>query len=946
MSSNDGYDAIATYGNAKNILTVGAVHAIANGYNQPSDVSISTFSSFGPTDDGRIKPDLVGNGVAVLSTISQSDKSYAALSGTSMSAPNVSGTLLLLQEYYASLNQGQLMRAATLKGLAIHTADEAGPSPGPDYIFGWGLLNAERAANVIANAQQTHLMTENVLAQGQVFTRDVVASGTGPLVVTISWTDPDGKPLPLSPSILNNRSPRLVNDLDIRVTANGTTSMPWILDPDNPSKAATRGDNIRDNVEQIVIPNAAPGQTYTITVSHKGTLQQGPQAYSLLVSGVGGKTYCASSPSSDAGARINKLVFDGTTTTYAGCGTYRDRMATILPFEPSQTKTLAFELGSCGASGGKIAKVFVDWNSNGSFEDAGEEVAVSGVINGTGTFSASVTAPSSVRTGHSTRLRVVVSETTDATSISPCGSYTRGETQDYTIHFLKPAADIALQNVVPVGASLCAGNTQAFMVRLRNNGLSSQANIPVTLSVRRDGSEIAALAGTYTRSLQPFEEDELMLTGNFATEEGATYELVAVSALAQDAVTSNNQASRMFGVGGSTATPQTAVATRCGTQPSYTLTGTGNGTIYWYKSASGGLPIAAGNSASVSANQVGGNLYAALNDFAATVGPATKGFATDGGYNQFTPDVIVSTEAPVVLESARLYIGNSGKITFTVVNEDGAPVSIRTLNVKATRANPAPGILPNDPNDQGEVYSLGLELPEAGTYRIAISYENDATIFRNNVGVTGYPFGVPNVFSIISNTANPGPQTYYYYFYDLKVRAVGCSSPRVEVPLETGAPIPMPVVTREGLSLKSSAPSGNQWFQNGRLIPNANEQTFTPSESGNYSVQAQWMGCVSVQSQSYTFAYQADGRELKKELVASPNPSNGIFKIQFETEQREDLHLDVTDMMGNQIFTAKVERFNGFYESTINLSHRASGIYLLRVRFGGHAHIQKLVLQR
>lgn len=947
ISSNDSYDGISTYGNAKNILTVGAVNAITTGYNQPADVSISTFSSFGPTDDGRIKPDLVGNGVAVLSTTSQSDKSYAALSGTSMSAPNVSGTLLLLQEHYASLNQGKLMRAATLKGLAIHTTDEAGTAPGPDYIFGWGLLNAERAANVITNAQQTHLIMENTLAQGQVFTKDITASGTGPLTVTISWTDPDGKPLPLAPTVLNNRSPRLVNDLDLRITANGTTSMPWILDPEKPAQAATRGDNIRDNVEQIVILNAAPGQTYTITISHKGTLQQGPQAYSLIASGVGGQNYCASAPSSDAGARINKLVFDGKTTTFDGCATYRNQMGTVLSFEPSQTKTLTFELGSCGAASSKIAKVFVDWNSNGSFEDAGEEIAVSGVLNGTGIFIVPVTAPSSVKTGHSTRLRVITSETTDASSISPCGSYTRGETQDYTIHFVKPATDIALQNVVPSGASLCAGTTQVFMVRLRNNGMSPQANIPVRLSVRRNGSEVAAISGMYTRSLQPFEEDELMLTGNFATEVGATYELVATSSLAQDAVSSNNQATRIYGVGGGSAAPQAVVATRCGTQPSFTLTGSSNaGTIYWYKTPTGGLPVAAGNTTSVPSNQVDGKLYAALNDFAATIGPATKGFASDGGYNQFSPDVVVSTKAPVVLESARLYIGNSGKITFTVLNEDGAPVSIKTLNVKATRSTPAPGVQPNDPNDQGEIYSLGLELPEAGTYRIAISYGNDATIFRNNAGVTGYPFGLPNVVSIIGNTATTASETYYYYFYDLKVRAIGCSSPRVEVPLETGTPISMPVVTREGHDLKSSAPDGNQWYLNGKAIPDATGQLFTPTESGNYSVQAQWMGCVSVQSQSYTYAFQADGRELKKELVASPNPSSGIFKVQVETDQREDVQFDVTDMMGNLIYTAKAERFNGFYESNIDLSNRASGIYLLRVRFGGQTQTQKLVLQR
>ncbi|WP_083919411.1 S8 family serine peptidase [Pontibacter roseus] len=944
LSSNNGYDGISTYGTAKNILTVGAVRPIPNGYNQPSEVAISTFSSYGPTDDGRIKPDIVGNGVSVLSTTVESDHAYKQLSGTSMASPNVAGTLLLLQEHYLNIHKDKLMRAATLKGLAIHTADESGTAPGPDYVHGWGLLNAEKAANVISNTQQTHLVQENTLAQGQAYTLDVVASGTGPLVVTISWTDPEGTVLPSNASSMNSRSPRLVNDLDVRISHNGTTFLPWTLDPNKPEQPAQRGDNIRDNVEQITIPNPAPGEKYTIRIAHKATLQKGPQAYSLLVSGVGGKAYCTSAPTSDLNSRINKLVFDGNTLTFGGCSMYRSQMQTVLNFEPGQTKTLALELGTCWADAAKAAKVYVDWNQDGDFTGAGEEVAVSGIVTGTGIFNASITAPATVQPGNSTRLRIVLAETSDASSITPCGSYTRGETQDYTVRFMQPARDMAVVDVAPVGASLCAGSTQSFVVRLRNSGLGSQTNIPVTLSVQRNGTEVARMNGSYTRSLRSFAEDELLLTTDFATEAGATYELIATSALPNDAVTSNNRSTRRYGVGGNTAAPQ-AVANRCGGDPSYTLTGSGEGTVFWYTSPTATVPVAAGNVARVAAAQAGEKLYASLNDFAATVGPATKNFAS-GGYNQFTPDVTVQTEAPMLLESARLYIGHSGKITFTAFNSDGAPVSSKTLNVKATRTTPAPGVQPDDPNDKGELYHLGLELPAAGTYNIAIAYEDSATIYRNNAGVTGYPFQVPNVFAITGNTANPGPLDYYYYFYDLKIRALGCKSPRVEVPVENGTPIAQPVVQREGLSLKSSIAEGNQWYLNNRLIAGATGQTITPSESGNYSVQAQLKGCVSDMSLAYTFAYQADGRELKRELVASPNPSSGVFKIHFETSQQENLHLEVMDMLGHVIYTRQVENFNGFYEASIDLSARASGVYLLRVRFGEQAFTQRLLLQR
>ena len=107
------------------------------------------FSSWGPTDDGRIKPDLVANGWLLVSTYGQ-DPYYAPALGTSMATANVTGSLLLLQEYYQDIyGTGNFMRAATLKALAIHTADEAGTADGPDYRHGWGLLNTRSAAQLI-----------------------------------------------------------------------------------------------------------------------------------------------------------------------------------------------------------------------------------------------------------------------------------------------------------------------------------------------------------------------------------------------------------------------------------------------------------------------------------------------------------------------------------------------------------------------------------------------------------------------------------------------------------------------------------------------------------------------------------------------------------------------------------------------------------------------------
>jgi hypothetical protein len=278
---DDGFDCIGQLGNAKNILTVGAIWDLPNGYTNPGDVFDASFSSMGPTDDGRIKPDIVGNGVGLWSPLAGSDDDYDSYNGTSMSAPNVAGSLLLLQEHYEDINQ-EYMKAATLKGLVIATADEAGDNEGPDYKFGWGVLNTATAAEVITDNGLNSSIQEETYSNGtQTFA--FTATGTEPLVATICWTDVEGD-VP-SPS-LDPTDQILVNDLDMTVSGNGTTFFPYMLSGSNPSAAATTGVNHADNVEKIYIENPIAGETYTVEITHTGFITNGSQDYSLIVTGI------------------------------------------------------------------------------------------------------------------------------------------------------------------------------------------------------------------------------------------------------------------------------------------------------------------------------------------------------------------------------------------------------------------------------------------------------------------------------------------------------------------------------------------------------------------------------------------------------------------------------------------------------------------------------------
>ncbi|WP_298950343.1 S8 family serine peptidase [uncultured Nonlabens sp.] len=262
---------------AKNVMVVAnAQDAVINADGSLSSVFINTSSSQGPTDDLRVKPDITGNGTQLLSTYDGSNSDYNSISGTSMSAPNVTGSMLLLQQHYKDLNGG-FMRAATLKGLTLHTADDVGIE-GPDPIWGWGMMNTMEAANVISGNKLRANIIEEELQQGQTYTFTVKSDDISTLMASISWTDVAGN---VNLEGANDATPALINDLDVRISQNDIVFEPWKLTGANSNST---GDNVVDNVERVEVPNAT-GE-YVITVTHKGSLVGGSQKFSLIVTGL------------------------------------------------------------------------------------------------------------------------------------------------------------------------------------------------------------------------------------------------------------------------------------------------------------------------------------------------------------------------------------------------------------------------------------------------------------------------------------------------------------------------------------------------------------------------------------------------------------------------------------------------------------------------------------
>lgn len=261
---------------SKNIVVVGAT--------MPDD-TVTWYSSWGPSDDGRIKPDLVtvSEGTFAIWDTGQ----YTDGGGTSASCPIAAGTAALLADYYYR-EYGRMISPDMLKALLIHCARDVG-RPGPDYSTGFGMPDAELGAMVVQKAafsvaegeggdvaapgkkrKLTSFMLEGSVDHKEVDTYDIdLPSGRSELRATVVWRDPPGK--------------RLVNNIDMWIEASGgTTYRPFVLDPENPEAPATTGINKRDNVEHILVRNPAGG---SIRVFVQGAnVPQGPQPYSIIVS--------------------------------------------------------------------------------------------------------------------------------------------------------------------------------------------------------------------------------------------------------------------------------------------------------------------------------------------------------------------------------------------------------------------------------------------------------------------------------------------------------------------------------------------------------------------------------------------------------------------------------------------------------------------------------------
>ena len=307
-------DSLISPGTAKNVVTVGASESnkdqgplqgaiwlliglcfwtqpIAGDLIADNINGMAAFSSRGPTDDGRFKPDITAPGVNIVSNRSHDpaagtlwgayDANYSYSGGTSMATPLTAGMGALVREWL--MGQGATNPSAALvKAMLLNTTEDMAPGQygvgttqeipytQPNSVAGWGraslsFVNPAPSYTLWFDDHTTGLGTGGSVNYSHTVTRPLqVLTSTQPLRIMLVWTDP---PASLSAST------QLVNDLDIVVTGPGGTYY---------GNEVVTGDRL-NNVEGIVIDNPPIGQ-YQISITGYN-VPISSQPYALVVAG-------------------------------------------------------------------------------------------------------------------------------------------------------------------------------------------------------------------------------------------------------------------------------------------------------------------------------------------------------------------------------------------------------------------------------------------------------------------------------------------------------------------------------------------------------------------------------------------------------------------------------------------------------------------------------------
>jgi hypothetical protein len=185
--------------------------------------------------------------------------------------------------------------------------------------------------------------------------------------------------------------------------------------------------------------------------------------------------------------------------------------------------------------------------------------------------------------------------------------------------------------------------------------------------------------------------------------------------------------------------------------------------------------------------------------------------------------------------------------------------------------------------------------------------------------------------------------TSYYYLYNMLFKALGCTDYS-----RNAVQIVKPTITQTGTTLNSNFNSLNQWYLDSKLISGATGKTFTPTVSGLYRVEIQnASGCVNTSNDfNYVLSAIRPSEAAEIGLKVYPIPANDVINLTFTVLKKENISINLTNLIGQEVFASRRENFSGKYTDVLNLRDFNDGIYILNIKIGNKYYTQKITLSK
>ncbi len=469
-------------------------------------------------------------------------------------------------------------------------------------------------------------------------------------------------------------------------------------------------------------------------------------------------------------------------------------------------------------------------------------------------------------------------------------------------------ASLGFQNLP---RTFCNNDNAPIELEIRNDGLLTQGNFPVQVIISGPGG-----TDTLTQNFSPPLAPDGTAVVNFGTYSnlvGGQYSIIGYPMLANDTTAFNDTTFDSFQINVITTAPTGSSDSICSAVGSqFTLLAQAADTtvdLKWFDAPVSGSLVAEGDTFRTPFLASSQTFYVeASNSESFGVGPITGSFVGTGTWDvSFNEGLNFDVEEAMVLESVRVFpeVGSSGIIRVLVTNPN-IPAFNRTAIF----------------NFGGSVIdttlTLNFEIPVGDDFLITASGTNLGTgngLFRNFSGAT-YPYSVPGVVAITGNTITFN-NTRYYYFYDWKIRTLGCPSPRTPI----DAVLLTPPTVNLGLdgafcgsyTIDASDPSASsyQWFQDGQ--PYALGPLQTIDTSGLYSIEV----------------FNGVGCNAEDSVVLTINPAPEV-EIGSDTSSCDPILLQANTMSNASYFW-----FSTFPDdqdsAQVNYTAKGSGTYILTV---------------